>query len=59
MIVYMIWFITMRLSLLSIKFNVILLQRQEEMTLHQELDIQLEAWSPFAAGMNHLFENEV
>ncbi|WP_050635336.1 aldo/keto reductase [Candidatus Stoquefichus sp. SB1] len=35
------------------------LQRQEEMTLHQELDIQLEAWSPFAAGMNHLFENEV
>lgn len=35
------------------------LQRQEEIPFHQEMNVQLQAWSPFASGMNNLFQNEI
>ncbi|WP_028042397.1 aldo/keto reductase [Candidatus Stoquefichus massiliensis] len=35
------------------------MQREDERKLYQEWDVQLQAWSPFASGMNHLFDNEL
>ena len=34
-------------------------QRKEELHFLKENDIQLEAWSPFAVGQNHIFQNEI
>lgn len=34
------------------------MQRKPEIILHQELDVQLEAWSPFAVGSYDIFHNE-
>lgn len=33
------------------------IQRKPEIILHQELDVQLEAWSPFAVGSYDIFHN--
>lgn len=34
-------------------------QQQESLEYLKEYDIQLEAWSPFAAGRNNIFNNEI
>ncbi len=34
------------------------MQRKPEVVLHQELNVQLEAWSPFAVGNYNIFHNE-
>lgn len=34
------------------------MQRKPEVVLHQELNVQLEAWSPFAVGNYNIFYNE-
>lgn len=34
-------------------------QRDQELDFNQEVNVQLEAWSPLARGKNNVFENEV
>lgn len=33
-------------------------QQNDSVAFHQEHDIHIEAWAPFAEGKNHLFDNE-
>ena len=35
------------------------LQRKDELAFHQKMNVQVEAWSPFASGKQNIFENDV